>query len=75
MMLPKHQLLEILSGTICPICGHEKPAHVWTCGWCGRSHEGTPLHRALSQSCDAHMVAAAAFLDMARTTVQKPESD
>lgn len=64
-MESKAYLLEILSGTTCPICQGTKARFIWTCPPCYRPHQQTREHRTLSDTCDAHMYAAQAFLAIA----------
>jgi hypothetical protein len=73
-MRPKHELLAILSGTVCAICYQPKKAYTWTCSACFRPNENTPEQRMLSVTCDAHMMAADTFLQLVRRR-QQPESD
>ncbi len=73
--MQKVPLLEILSGMECPICHKAKPRFVWTCSACYKPHQWSMEQKRLSDSCDAHMVAAENFLARAARPIQKPESD
>lgn len=73
--LPKETLLGFLCANWCPICGGSKRAFTWTCGKCGGPHELSQESKAVSETCDAHMAAADAFLALVRAHHQKPESD
>lgn len=71
-IMHKAQLLEILCQTLCPVCNREKNAYLWTCSDCYRPHSETPEHKALSDLCDAHMLAADAFIYLAREHQREP---
>ena len=75
MPIPKVDLLTILASETCPICARLKHRFNWACGACYNPHLKTDEHHHLSDTCDAHMEAAEAFILMARRHGQKPESD
>lgn len=64
--MTKNELLPILSGEVCPICQGLKHPHTWACRKCYQPHYETAEAHALSDACDAHMVAADAFLAMVK---------
>lgn len=66
----KTRLLNLLNGLDCPICGHPKERQQWTCTPCYRPLRETREHQALSDLCDQHLLAADAFLKLAKAAYQ-----
>lgn len=63
----KTTLLTILASETCPNCQRPKIRFHWLCWHCNVPHMNTVEHRALGDTCDQHMLAAQAYLDLAGT--------
>lgn len=54
------------------VCGKSKGPMHWSCRPCRRSHDQHPAGRMLDQACEAHVLAARAYLDVLKADAAVP---